>query len=139
MRLLWKCVHLHPAAPPQAPVSVSVSRTTSNSITFAWNYIPLPGERLDYDFTLYYKHGGMVQLINASIIARTDAMTYTYTLRGLRPDTTYEVHLITRNGVSDLDKVNEFLRTVTISSRTALDGKQLCYHGFAQQLFNASR
>lgn len=73
----------------------------------------------------------MEQFINAARIAGSIAMEYMYTFHGLSPDTTYQVQLITRNGVSDQDEANEFLRTLSISSKTSIDGKES--PGFVQQ------
>ena len=115
--------HYYFPAPPHAASDFGVSVVNSSSITLRWNYITHLHEQPDYYFTLQYSTGGTGRFIDVANISHEAPLTYT--LKDLSPYTMYMIQLITRNGVSEQDNANVYLRTVSLSCQTSEEGTLL--------------
>ena len=102
-----------------------MTSVTNTSITLQWEK-PDDVGRNDYYFVLEYRPIGSLQFITVSNVTDTSD-TIIYILSGLTPYTTYDIHVIARNGVSDQDWYDECTRTATISSATLQGGNHWCY------------
>ncbi len=104
--------------------NLHVTTTTSTSVTLLWTRPEVTGNGLYY-FIVYSDPDdtGSFILSNGNYV--NSALTVSYTVPNLRPNTPYTIRVTTHNGVTDQDNENEALRRVNLPIRTLEGGKEI--------------
>ncbi len=95
---------------------------TSTSVSLSWTRPEVTG-RDDFYYSIEYSdpNTGSFILSNGNYV--NSALTVSYPVPNLHPNTPYTIRVTTHNGVSDQDTENEALRRVDLPIRTEEGGK----------------
>ena len=110
-------------APPGLVINLHTTNISNNSVSLSWTRPEVTG-RDDFYYSIEYSdpNTGSFILSNGSYV--NSALTVSYTVPNLRPNTPYTIRVTTHNGVSDQDTENEALRRVDLPIRTGEGGKR---------------
>ena len=109
---------------PTGPVrNLRTTTITSTNVSLSWTRPEVTG-RDDFYYSIEYSdpNTGSFILSNGNYV--NSALTVSYTVPNLRPNTPYTIRVTTHNGVSDQDTENEALREVDLPIRTREGGKR---------------
>ena len=112
-------------APPGPVRNLHTTTITSTSVSLSWTRPEVTG-RDDFYYSIEYSDPddtGSFILSNGNYV--NSALTVSYTVPNLRPNTPYTIRVTTHNGVSDQDTENEALRRVDLPTRTVEGGKSM--------------
>lgn len=110
-------------APPDAvtDLSADLEAATSNSITVSWKP-PKETGRDDFYYEVLVAEMATQEVVFVGVTTTT-ADPVVYTVEGLRSFTNHTVTVITHNGVSDQDAINQAKRQVQVRAATTEGGK----------------
>ena len=111
-------------APPGLVRNLRTTTITSTSVSLSWTRPEVTG-RDDFYYSIEYSdpNTGSFILSNGNYV--NSALTVSYTVPNLRPNTQYTIRVTTHNGVSDQDTENEALRRVDLPISTGEGGKNI--------------
>ena len=124
---------------PSGPVrNLRTTTITSTSVSLSWTRPEVTG-RDDFYYSIEYSdpNTGSFILSNGNYV--NSALTVSYTVPNLRPNTLYTIRVTTHNGVSNQDIENEPLRRVDLPSRTLERGTRVSLNTTHIYLFSSSK
>ena len=116
--LIFQILFAEPPGPVQNLVMIS---KTSTTVGIRWQRPSITGGRSDYYYSIEHSdpRGSASSTISVTNRLEDTAATITYTIENLLPFETYEISVITHNGVSDQVSDTISSRTISITIETS--------------------
>ncbi len=108
-------------APCGPVINLRATTITNTRVTLSWTRPE--GDDCYYSIEYSDPNTGSFILSNGNYVK--SALTVSYTVPNLHPNTPYTIRVTTHNGVSDQDTENEALRRVDLPIRTLGGGKNI--------------
>ncbi len=108
-------------APCGPVINLRATTITTTRVTLSWTRPE--GDGCYYSIEYSDPNTALFILSNGNYV--NSALSVSYTIPNLRPNTPYTIRVTTHNGVSDQDTENEALRRVDLPIRTLEGGKKI--------------